>query len=378
MSRYLWPEPLTAAQLKPLADYEYSVCGETLLDTPCQIYWRWLVQKIPIWVSPNTLTVAGLLVYVLCTLVLVYHCPTATEEAPSWAFIMSALGLFIYQSLDNIDGKQALRTDHSAPLAELFDHCCDSISAVLITVGACIAGGIGRYTDWTFFCGFIGLFLFFCSHWETYVSGTVHFNLFDVTEVQFAVMIMYLMSAFGGVSLWQTLLPIIGLKLYTLPLMGIILGAVYSCLYRFHGILKGGLGKKGSTMADTSVLRPGLDISLILTLAFIIFKKSPSQLFEHHPCLYLLAFGMIISKLINKLVVAHIGKCELYLPDTAFIGPGLLLLNQYFNSFIDEYIVLWIVMVLSVLDVARYFTGACLQMTSHLGIQAFSNKALHD
>ena len=38
-------------------------------------------------------------------------------------------------------------------------------------------------------------------------------------------------------------------------------------------------------------------------------------------------------------------KSELHLPDTAFIGPGLLFLNQYFNSFIDEYIVLWIAMV---------------------------------
>lgn len=45
--------------------------------------------------------------------------------------------------------------------------------------------------------------------------------------------------------------------------------------------------------------------------------------------------------------VAHMTKSELYLPDTAFIGPGLLFLNQYFNSFIDEHIVLWIAMVSS-------------------------------
>lgn len=38
-------------------------------------------------------------------------------------------------------------------------------------------------------------------------------------------------------------------------------------------------------------------------------------------------------------------KSELHLPDTAFIGPGLLFLNQYFNSFIDEHKVLWIAMV---------------------------------
>ena len=35
-------------------------------------------------------------------------------------------------------------------------------------------------------------------------------------------------------------------------------------------------------------------------------------------------------------------KSELYLQDTVFIGPGLLFLDQYFNNFVDEYIVLWI------------------------------------
>lgn len=38
-------------------------------------------------------------------------------------------------------------------------------------------------------------------------------------------------------------------------------------------------------------------------------------------------------------------KSEMHLHDTAFIGPALLFLDQYFNSFIDEYIVLWIALV---------------------------------
>lgn len=38
-------------------------------------------------------------------------------------------------------------------------------------------------------------------------------------------------------------------------------------------------------------------------------------------------------------------KSEICLQDTAFIGPGLLFLDQYFNSCIDEYIVLWIALV---------------------------------
>jgi len=43
-------------------------------------------------------------------------------------YFFTALGLFIYQSLDAIDGKQARRTKTSSPLGELFDHGCDSVS----------------------------------------------------------------------------------------------------------------------------------------------------------------------------------------------------------------------------------------------------------
>lgn len=38
-------------------------------------------------------------------------------------------------------------------------------------------------------------------------------------------------------------------------------------------------------------------------------------------------------------------KSEMHLHDLAFLGPGLLFLNQYFSSFIDEYVVLWIALV---------------------------------
>lgn len=69
-------------------------------------------------------------------------------------------------------------------------------------------------------------------------------------------------------------------------------------------VKKSGVCNSARLPQDTSVLSPGLHIGLILTLAFIIFKKSSSQLFEHHPCLYVLTFGMVIAKISNKLVVS--------------------------------------------------------------------------
>lgn len=49
-------------------------------------------------------------------------------QAPGWAYIVIAIGLFIYQSLDAVDGKQARRTNTASPLGELFDHGCDAVS----------------------------------------------------------------------------------------------------------------------------------------------------------------------------------------------------------------------------------------------------------
>jgi ethanolaminephosphotransferase len=42
---------------------------------------------------------------------------TRANPAHSWA-----IGLFMYQSLDAIDGKQARRTGMAGPLGEMFDH----------------------------------------------------------------------------------------------------------------------------------------------------------------------------------------------------------------------------------------------------------------
>lgn len=79
------------------------------------------------------------------------YSPDAKIEAPRWACALCGLGLFIYQSLDAIDGKQARRTGTANPLGELFDHGCDSISTVFVALSACIAVQLGYYPGWMFF-----------------------------------------------------------------------------------------------------------------------------------------------------------------------------------------------------------------------------------
>ncbi|RMC21501.1 hypothetical protein DUI87_02367 [Hirundo rustica rustica] len=65
-------------------------------------------------------------------------------------------------------------------------------------------------------------------------------------------------------------------------------GTIFSCTNYFGVIFTGGVGKNGSTIAGTSVLSPFLHIGSVIALAAMIYKKSAVQLFERHPCLYIL------------------------------------------------------------------------------------------
>ncbi|XP_069760526.1 cholinephosphotransferase 1 isoform X2 [Narcine bancroftii] len=364
-------QPLSEAQLKRLDEHRYRAAGRSLLEPLLQLFWGWLITLVPAWLAPNTITLLGLATNVLSTLLLVYHCPGGTEQAPAYVYVLAGVGLFIYQSLDAIDGKQARRTNTSSPLGELFDHGCDSFSTVVVGLGTCLAVRLGTDSDLMFFSCFIGLFLFYCAHWQTYVSGSLRFAKIDVTEVQFCIMLIFFLSAIGGATLWDNEIPVLGMRMKLLPVFGIFVGAIYSCTNYFQVIFTGGMGKNGSTIAGTSVLSPASHIGLVITLAVMIYKKSTTHLFEEHPCLYVLTFGCVASKITNKLVVAHMTRSKMKLQDTAFIGPGLLFFNQYFDSFINEYFVLWIAMIWSLCDLLTFCTAVCNQIASHLHIEIF-------
>uniref|UniRef100_A0A8C4L9A3 Choline/ethanolaminephosphotransferase 1 n=1 Tax=Equus asinus TaxID=9793 RepID=A0A8C4L9A3_EQUAS len=366
--------PLSRHQLKRLEEHRYQSAGRSLLEPLMQGYWEWLVGRVPSWIAPNLITIIGLSINICTTVLLVFYCPTATEQAPLWAYIACACGLFIYQSLDAIDGKQARRTNSSSPLGELFDHGCDSLSTVFVVLGTCIAVQLGTNPDWMFFCCFAGTFMFYCAHWQTYVSGTLRFGIIDVTEVQIFIIIMHLLAVIGGPPFWQSMIPVLNIQMKIFPALCTVAGTIFSCTNYFRVIFTGGVGKNGSTIAGTSVLSPFLHIGSVITLAAMIYKKSAVQLFEKHPCLYILTFGFVSAKITNKLVVAHMTKSEMHLHDTAFIGPALLFLDQYFNSFIDEYIVLWIALVFSFFDLIRYCVSVCNQIASHLHIHVFRIK----
>jgi phosphatidylglycerophosphate synthase len=58
--------------------------------------------------------------------------PSLPVQAPAWVNYYAAAAIFIYQTLDALDGKQARRTGTGSCLGELFDHGCDAFTTVMV------------------------------------------------------------------------------------------------------------------------------------------------------------------------------------------------------------------------------------------------------
>ncbi|XP_045492734.1 cholinephosphotransferase 1 isoform X2 [Colias croceus] len=362
---------LNAAQLKRLSEHKYSCTSASILDAWLQPWWCWLVSKTPLWLAPNLITILGLIINIVTTLILVWYSPDARQDPPRWACAVCALGVFVYQSLDAIDGKQARRTGSQSPLGELFDHGCDSISTVFIALGACIAVKLGEYPTWMFFQCFCAMTLFYCAHWQAYVTGTLKMGRIDVTEAQYAIILIHLISATLGPEAWAYQIPGLEvpwrLKVFSLA----VAGQLYFIINFLSTFRVRGCGKNGSTVAGTSILSPVIPFSFVVVPAFIIFQKSESHVYENHPALYILAFGMVAAKVTNRLVVAHMTKSEMEYYDWSMLGPAMLFLNQYFNNALPEYYVLWLCTVWVCIELVRYCGQICLEICEHLHIQLF-------
>ncbi|KAI8037573.1 hypothetical protein M5D96_009726 [Drosophila gunungcola] len=406
---------LSAQQLRKLSEHKYSCTSASLLDPLLQPWWNWLVAQTPLWLAPNLITIVGLIVNVVTTLILICYSPNGVDAPPRWTCLLCALGLFIYQSLDSIDGKQARRTNTSSPLGELFDHGCDSISTVFVAVSACISCQLGHYPNWLFFQCFCAIALFYCAHWQTYVSGTMRFGRIDVTEAQFSIIAIHLVSAVLGPEIWLTKIGIGSLELWYGPAMTTIVCGLISLTYVFSVIKAGGVGKNGSTVAlpyydcetrflpiyvacgvdfvlalryskciltegcgkngssvaGTSVLSPSIPLTLVVLPALMIAQKSPQNIFTEHASVYIMAFGMVAAKVTNKLVIAHMTKSEMDYLDWSLLGPALLFLNQYFNCIVPEIWLLWFTLIWGTQDLLRYCAQVCLEICQHLRIDLF-------
>lgn len=117
---------------------------------------------------------------------------------------VSCICVFVYQTMDAIDGKQARRTGTSGPLGQLFDHGCDAwaqgiFQFLLMQVYHIPPNSLGFY--WVPASLYL---LFYTLNWEEHHTGilrsTSNLMPVGVTEMQFFTILALLVPvAFPGV-----------------------------------------------------------------------------------------------------------------------------------------------------------------------------------
>lgn len=79
---------LLPAQLKKLGEHSYKCESRSLLDSYLQPFWNWLVLQTPIWLAPNLITLIGLVVNVVTTLLIISYSPDANSEVSAHFYLI--------------------------------------------------------------------------------------------------------------------------------------------------------------------------------------------------------------------------------------------------------------------------------------------------
>lgn len=72
---------------------------------------EYLLKFTPMWIAPNLITfIAFVIVLISHVIFMFWGNDQFGHPLPAWKCILMALTIFVYQHLDNMDGKQARRT----------------------------------------------------------------------------------------------------------------------------------------------------------------------------------------------------------------------------------------------------------------------------
>lgn len=171
--------------------YTYQSAQESiLLPYYRRFIWGPALELIPESVAPNTLTAISTL---SCGLSFVL---AATFPHDAIAMVAAALLVFVYLSLDNMDGAQARRSGRSSRLGEFLDHWLDTLNNGFVTLGACLAVGLPPLFALGVFA--VTTLAFFAVQWELRRTGVFRMGRIADVEGNTAVCGLYLLIAFAG------------------------------------------------------------------------------------------------------------------------------------------------------------------------------------
>ena len=130
-------------------------------------------------------------------------------DVPEWLAYTLVFNSLAYQTLDNMDGKQARRTGNSSPLGLLFDHGLDTLNVAIccVCLAAILQSGVGGVLALVWICGMLGMYF---SAWEQWCTGEFSLPAINGPNEGVLVGASYIVaSSWYGPALWNG--PLVGL-----------------------------------------------------------------------------------------------------------------------------------------------------------------------
>ncbi|KAI5284593.1 hypothetical protein KEM54_001210 [Ascosphaera aggregata] len=187
-----------------LKSYKYSSVDKSPISYYIlRHYWNAFVELLPMWMAPNVVTLLGFAFIIGNLLLLELFISDLVGPGPGWVYVSFAIGMWMYSTLDNVDGKQARRTGSSSPLGELFDHGIDSLNCTLASLFQVAALAMGSTKSGAFVC-LLPCLPMYLSTWETYHTHTLYLGYVNgPTEGLIIATLMILASGIWGPQIYQ-------------------------------------------------------------------------------------------------------------------------------------------------------------------------------
>lgn len=96
---------LSESALVNLKNYKYVSGQYSPADYAMTPFWNKCVEFLPMWMAPNLVTLIGLIFNLTSFFLYLPFDLSMSKQLPPWFYLWSALSLFVYQTLDAIDGK---------------------------------------------------------------------------------------------------------------------------------------------------------------------------------------------------------------------------------------------------------------------------------
>ncbi|XVE74455.1 hypothetical protein DITRI_Ditri12bG0018700 [Diplodiscus trichospermus] len=315
------------------------------------------------------------------------YSPHLDSPPPRWVHFAHGLLLFLYQTFDAVDGKQARRTNSSSPLGELFDHGCDALACVFETMAFGSTAMCGRDTFWFWV---ISAVPFYGATWEHYFTNTLILPVVNgPTEGLALIYVMHFMTAFLGAQWWVqpfgksiclfSWVPYLNeIPTYKAMLCLLIAFALIPTVgYNIKNVHKVVKARKGSMLLALAMLYP----FVVLMGGVLVWDYlSPSDVMANYPHLVILGTGLAFGFLVGRMILAHLcdepkglktNMCMslLYLPLaianalTARLNDGVPLVDEF-----------WVLLGYCVFTASLYLhfaTSVIHEITTALGIYCF-------